>query len=205
MNDERSLVTWTQVIYGLHALSLLSIAGAAAALFACVALFRTLDQTVSAEPLVWMGNVLVAVCPLYWLTAARPLSDAAGLGAALAVQAIVVAGSSPRALVLAAACTGFAVGIRSQVVWLTVPVLAWGVARLPRADRGRRRRVAGDAHPRRAGITVLRRVAVPLSARVGLPPRLPARGAPGAARPHRTGRQCDPRARRLVSRRAALR
>ena len=39
------------------------------------------------------------------------------------------------ALALAAGCAGFALGIRSQIVWLTLPLLALAIVRLPRPDR----------------------------------------------------------------------
>ena len=61
--------------------------------------------------------------PLYWLTAARPLSDVAGLAAAVAVQAMTLGARSAGALAAAAFCAGLAAGMRSQVVWLTVPLL----------------------------------------------------------------------------------
>ena len=61
--------------------------------------------------------------PLYWFTAARPLSDVAGLAAALAVQAMTLGARSAGALAAAAFCAGLAAGLRSQVLWLTVPLL----------------------------------------------------------------------------------
>ena len=74
-------------------------------------------------------------CPLYWITAARPLSDAAGLAAALGVQALIVAAPSLNALAVAAAYAGFALGLRSQVAWLTLPILALAIARRRRGER----------------------------------------------------------------------
>ena len=119
------------------ALSLLSMLAGAAAAVASVALFRALDESerhADARPLV---AALVAVAsPLFWMTAARPLSDLAGLAAALAVQVLIVRARDARALVVASVCAALAAGIRSQVVWLTVPLLALALGRLvvTRAD-----------------------------------------------------------------------
>ena len=87
------------------------------------ALFRRLDRDrgPSAWSIAAAGVAMTA--PLYWFTAARPLSDVAGLAAALAVQALTLGASTGRALAVAAFCAGLAAGLRSQVVWLTVPLL----------------------------------------------------------------------------------
>jgi hypothetical protein len=61
--------------------------------------------------------------PLYWFTAVRPLSDTSGLAAALAVQAMTLGAAGARGLAMAGFCAGLASGLRSQVVWLTVPLL----------------------------------------------------------------------------------
>jgi uncharacterized protein (TIGR00268 family) len=109
-----------------HALSLVSVLGGALGVFACLALFRALDDSYvgSGSPpssvasrfppsfvasgfsrttggAQWLAVVLVLTCPLYWITAARPLSDAAGLAAALGVQALIVAAPSLNALAVA--------------------------------------------------------------------------------------------------------
>jgi transmembrane protein TMEM260 (protein O-mannosyltransferase) len=121
-----------------HALSLISVLGGALGIFGCLALFRALEregshskareasgfiQTSDANRTPWLAVVLVATCPLYWMTSARPLSDAAGLAAALALQALIIAAPSVNSLALVAAVAGFALGLRSQIAWLTVPVL----------------------------------------------------------------------------------
>src|SRR5581483_6124827 len=67
-----------------------------------------------------------ATAPLYWLSAVRPLSDMAGLAAALVVLAVAL---HPRRLVLAAFLAGVAAGVRSQVLWLTLPFLALSIWR----------------------------------------------------------------------------
>ncbi len=120
-----------------HALSLIGITAGALALVALMSLFGTLDQDRPDGTLTWMAVGLVAVNPLYWLTAARPLSDVAGLAAALGVQALLVRARNARALAVAAGLAAFAVGIRSQVFWLTCPLLLLAVMRVSRDIRWR--------------------------------------------------------------------
>ena len=82
----------------------------------------------------WSG-CLAVVSPLFWLTSARPLSDVPGLAVALVVQAGLViglrrlredaAGRLPFIWLWAAFGAGLAVGIRTQTMWLTLPLLAW--------------------------------------------------------------------------------
>jgi hypothetical protein len=83
---------------------------------------------------------LVMAAPLMWITASRPLSDVFGLVAALLVQWLLVRARTTRALIAASLAAGFAAGIRSQIVWLTVPLLLLAVLRQreawqPRAAR----------------------------------------------------------------------
>jgi hypothetical protein len=121
----------------LHALSLLGVVGGSLAIFGCLMLFGHLDRDRPDGPFAWMAVLLVAACPLYWVTAARPLSDALGLAAALAVQGLTLSASSSGGLVIAAALAGFVAGLRSQIVWLTLPLLAFTLTRLPRDTRMR--------------------------------------------------------------------
>ncbi len=95
-------------------------------------------------------TALTATTPLFWLTGSRPLSDMPGLAAALACQLLLLrAGreAAPRrdALLAALAC-GVATGIRSQVTWLVVPLLAWLALRTwRRVDLGAALAVAAAA------------------------------------------------------------
>ena len=109
------------------ALGLISVVAGALGVLALAALFRRLDE--AGTPLPWrVAPVAVAMtAPLYWFTAVRPLSDSSGLAAALAVQAMTLAAGSARALALAAFGAGLAAGLRSQVVWLTLPLLLYQV------------------------------------------------------------------------------
>src|SRR4029079_6733278 len=61
------------------------------------------------------------------------------------------------------------------------------------------------ADPHRTRVAVLRRLAVAFPARVGIPVRIPARGADRRGRDDRSRRLRDPRSRRGISRRAGLR
>jgi hypothetical protein len=106
------------------ALGLVSVAGGALGVLAAAALFRRIDG--GAAPANWSlaAVVVTMTTPLYWFTAVRPLSDSIGLAAAIGVQALTLAASSARGLAMAGFCAGLAAGIRTQVVWLTVPLLA---------------------------------------------------------------------------------
>lgn len=106
------------------ALGLVSVAAGALGVLALAALYRRLDE--ADTPLSWrVAPIAVAMtAPLYWFTAVRPLSDGAGLAAAIAVQAMTLAAGGTRALAIAAFSAGLATGLRSQVLWLTVPLLA---------------------------------------------------------------------------------
>ena len=105
-------------------------------------LFRAIDGHA------WRAALAVTVTlttPLYWFNASRPLSDVPGLGATLVAQALLAlafvrqrdahrptAGAgidreallaSGRLFVLGAFVAGLAVGMRSQSVWLTTPLI----------------------------------------------------------------------------------
>jgi hypothetical protein len=106
------------------ALALLSAIAAALGVLGLAALYRRLDG--DDGPARWSAAaVAVAMTtPLYWFTAVRPISDSSGLAAAIGVQAMTLAASTARGLFLAGFCAGLAAGLRSQVAWLTVPLLA---------------------------------------------------------------------------------
>jgi hypothetical protein len=106
-----------------HALALVSVIAGTFGVLAMGRVFRRLDPADAslAWPLAATGVAMTA--PLYWFTAARPLSDVSGLAAALAVQAMTLGAGSARSLALASFAAGAATGLRSQVAWLTVPLL----------------------------------------------------------------------------------
>jgi len=127
-----------------HALALLSIVAGSLSVFALVALFDRIARLSRRTPVdhstiehgayvPFAAAVLVGTAPLYWFTAARPLSDMPGLAAALGVQALILGASTRRQWIAAAFLAGFAAGLRSQVLWLTVPLFAWRVVQVRRA------------------------------------------------------------------------
>lgn len=129
------------------AMALLAAAAAIVALLALYGILGELDRTRTGAPVstAWPAIAVAATAsaPLFWVTAARPLSDMAGLAGALGCQWLLLRGARVGArlrdgMAAAAAC-GVAVGLRSQVVWLVVPLLLWLVVVLWR------RRGAGAA------------------------------------------------------------
>jgi hypothetical protein len=164
-----------------RALGLIGIGAGGLAALALVRLFRELEAAGAAEDagLLAAGNagplaagdagplaatLLILTSPLFWMTAARPLSDTAGLAVALAAQALTVTARSRRALIAAGACAALGAGIRSQVVWLTFPLLLLGIVRRPPQERWRA--AAGVAVACVAGVLVW---AVPLVVLTGGP------------------------------------
>jgi hypothetical protein len=89
------------------------------------------------------ATAITASCPLFWYLGARPMSDLPGLAAALAAQACLMAAwwrqrpgpggdrrlspvltaASGRMIVIGAFLAALSIGLRSQTVWLTAPLL----------------------------------------------------------------------------------
>jgi len=89
------------------------------------------------------ATVIVVCCPLFWYLAVRPMSDLPGLALALAAQACLMmawwrqtpgpdgdrrlpaamTGASGRMIVIGAFLAALSIGLRSQTVWFTVPLL----------------------------------------------------------------------------------
>ena len=126
-----------------RALAIWSVLGGAVAALALSALFGALGG-VSPGPdhvavVAVCGAGLALAAPLMWVGGVRPMSDLPGLAAALIAQALVarvlmgVAGR--RALIAGAVVAGLALGIRTQALWLTAPLIAWAtVAHAIRRD-----------------------------------------------------------------------
>src|SRR5262249_33516406 len=121
-----------------HALALVSAIAGAVGIVAVGVLFGRLGARASSGPWAAAATAVAATSPLYWFTANRPLSDMSGLAAALAVQAMALGATGQRSLAAAAFVSGFATGLRSQVAWLTLPLLIvrglgdWGTRGLRR-------------------------------------------------------------------------
>ena len=131
-----------------------------------------------------LAVTLAVTSPLYWFNAGRPLSDVPGLALTLAAQAALVTAfarqrlnpaRTPEALadsgtmiVLGAFLSAIAIGMRSQALWLTLPLLA--VVLVQRAGRGAAGALLGSAMTFTIGVAIW---AVPL---------VIASGGPGAYR-----------------------
>jgi hypothetical protein len=147
-----------------RALSFVGTVAGALGVWALVALFRLFRRVDEAA---WpaAAAVFAVTSPLYWFTAVRPLSDMTGLAAALGVQALTLAspgnpetpgspGSRVSAgrgrririapLIVPGLLAGVATGVRSQVAWLTVPLILLTIARRP-VDRARTAAAAAAA------------------------------------------------------------
>jgi hypothetical protein len=95
----------------------------------------------------FFAAVLGIVSPLFWFTAARPLTDTPSLMLSIAVQTLFLQGrrliqagptaSLPRRWIWAAVASGLLIGMRSQTMWLTGPLLLWCTGELAVARRGR--------------------------------------------------------------------
>lgn len=144
-----------------RALAGLSLAGALALVWWLAHALATLTTApgprTAAPPLstrALLATLLFATCPLAWYLAVRPMSDVPGLAAACA--SLVCLGlaywrqqpgpdgdrrldptgmaASGRMVVLGALLAGFAVGFRTQTLWITAPLLALVLA--DRVGRG---------------------------------------------------------------------
>ena len=100
------------------------------------------------------ATAITASCPLFWYLGARPMSDLPGLAAALASQACLMAAwskqrpgpdgdrrlspaltaASGRMIVIGAFLAALSIGLRSQTVWFTAPLLV--LVLLDRVGRG---------------------------------------------------------------------
>lgn len=98
------------------------------------------------------ATALTVTCPIFWFMAIRPMSDMPGLGAALVTQALAFTAyrrhqlgeqvAAQRLLAASAAAAGLALGLRSQTIWLTLPILLMFAGAHLRANRARRRSAA---------------------------------------------------------------
>ena len=128
-----------------HALAIWSALGAAVALVGIGRVRRELTRIAGTDDdagAVW-AVVLLAANALFWISGSRPLSDMPGLGVALAAQACLLAAvpgrdevdRGLRPVLLGAALAGLAIGLRSQTLWLTGPLLIAVLLAQPRGTR----------------------------------------------------------------------
>jgi hypothetical protein len=152
-----------------RALAVVSVVAGVLAVFAIAAMCAGLDDLGRRPRLAPPATALAVAAPLFWVTASRPLSDVAGLAAALGVQAITLS-AGPTGLIAASFLAGFAAGVRSQVIWLTVPLIAFSIAtvrlRVDAADVSHVRLVARSIAAFAAGVVIW---AIPLVTLTGGP------------------------------------
>jgi hypothetical protein len=107
------------------ALSLLSVIAGALAIVCAWRVFGLLPSgagdDVRRQRVQRWATGLLAVSPLFWITGVRPMSDMPGLAMAFATQALLLSGRLRSGAFLA----GLALGVRSQTLWLTMPLLAF--------------------------------------------------------------------------------
>jgi len=152
-----------QSIIEARALSLLSLLSALAAILGLYGVFSCLSpRTVDAEQSPWgaldvsavAATAITVSCPLFWYLSVRPMSDVPGFAFALAAQACLLLAwwrqtpgadgdrrlsppamaASGRMIVIGAFLAALSIGLRSQTVWYTAPLLL--LVLLDRIGRG---------------------------------------------------------------------
>jgi hypothetical protein len=146
-----------------RALAVLSLLSGLVAIVCLYRVFASMNNAPSGTPGDWGAPVdyvafaataITAACPLFWYLGVRPMSDLPGLAAALASQASLMSAwwiqkpgaegdrrlpaaamaASGRLIVIGAFLAALSIGLRSQTVWFTVPLLA--IVLLDRLGRG---------------------------------------------------------------------
>lgn len=125
------------------ALAMLSLLAGLAAIALLYRVFAALDGAVAVDIQAVAAVAVTVTCPLFWYLAVRPMSDLPGLAFALASQACLLLAwsrqrpgddgdrrlapsamrGSGRMIVAGALLAGLAIGVRSQTIWLTLPLL----------------------------------------------------------------------------------
>ena len=145
-----------------RALAVVSLLAGLVAIACLYALFSSLTSRspVSGSPWATLhleafaATVVTVSCPLFWYLAARPMSDLPGLAFALAAQACLMlawwrqspgpdgdrrlapamTAASGRMIVIGSLLAALSIGMRTQTVWLTLPLLL--LVLLDRVGRG---------------------------------------------------------------------
>jgi hypothetical protein len=127
--------------------ALIGIIALTAATFALFRLFVAFDPVdANAEFWAFSATALAISAPLFWITASRPLSDAPGLAAALGIQALTLSAATTGGLTFAAFLAGLGIGVRSQILWLCVPLIAFAYVGRVLVDPPARRVPKDPAH-----------------------------------------------------------
>ncbi|OFW41713.1 MAG: hypothetical protein A3J29_11380 [Acidobacteria bacterium RIFCSPLOWO2_12_FULL_67_14b] len=134
-----------------RALAVLSLLGGLLAIAGLYGVFSCLNTRRAGESMPWTtldvgafaATAITVSCPLFWYLAVRPMSDLPGLALALAAQACLMrafwqqapgpdgdrrlspaaTASSGRMIVVGSLVAALSIGMRSQTVWFTVPLL----------------------------------------------------------------------------------
>lgn len=136
--------SWSRDRRAAVGLAIWSVVAAVSALWLMTALWTAIGFTPTQAELT---AILTTISPLFWLTASRPLTDMPGFVMAVAVQAALFQGlryvrQHPEAPVPAlwwwgALGAGLAIGVRTQTMWLTGPLLCWCAGELAGSGRWR--------------------------------------------------------------------
>lgn len=145
-----------------RALASVSLLAGLAAMAGLYGVFSSLTSRPGASSSPWAtldvaafaATAVTASCPLFWYLAARPMSDLPGLAFALAAQACLMlawqrqspgpggdrrltpalTAASGRMIVIGSLLAALSIGMRSQTVWFTLPLLV--LVLLDRVGRG---------------------------------------------------------------------
>jgi hypothetical protein len=158
-----AVITATQSVIEAKALAIISLLSgllAIASLYVVYAGMKSRDEPEERAPFrsldisAFAATAIAVSCPLFWYLAVRPMSDLPGLSLALAAQACLMLAwwrqspgpdgdtrltpaqmsASGRMIVIGAFLAAFSIGVRSQTVWFTFPLLALVIA--DRVGRG---------------------------------------------------------------------
>ena len=125
------------------ALSALSLIAGVLAIVLLYRMFAGMGRGGGFDMEAFAATAVTASCPLFWYLGVRPMSDLPGLALALAAQACLISAwrqqrptaegdrrltpavmaSSGRMIVIGALLAALSIGLRSQTVWFTVPLL----------------------------------------------------------------------------------
>lgn len=158
-----SVSSASQSVIEAQALSILSLLGALGAVAGLYGMFSCLSpRVIPAEESPWRtldvsalaATAITVSCPLFWYLSVRPMSDVPGLAVAAAAQACLLLAwwrqtpgadgdrrlspaamtGSGRMIVIGAFLAALSIGLRSQTLWYTAPLLV--LVLLDRIGRG---------------------------------------------------------------------
>lgn len=125
-------------------LAIWSVIAGVAALWVITSLWMAIGLTPTQSA---MAAILATTAPLFWLTSSRPLTDMPGLVLGMVVQVGLLRGlrevrQHPGVMPSAgwwwaAAGAGLVIGVRTQTMWLTGPLLCWCAGELAGTGRWR--------------------------------------------------------------------